>query len=323
MVFALSSNWNAKRHQHGEALVDEALSLGFQALELGYNTTEELVPGIRARLSSGSIQINSVHAFCPVPLGAPHGYPELHFLASNDEDERALAAILLRQTREFAEKIGAKAVVLHAGRIFLNSSLFGNLHSGKLEDIADEEGTVLSPRYQKILHRAQKRRTKRAKKVYDQFCITLDKILPTFQKSNLLLCLENLPSIEGFPDETEIESLCKHFEGSPLRYWHDMGHGQVRANLRWSEDHVQTCKRLLPIIGGIHIHDTASLTHDHLPPGEGAIPFEKFSFLGDDRIIKVFEPSPDVPAAALKKSLLFVRSLWEQNQTKTEEKSSI
>lgn len=320
MVFALSSNWNAKRHQQGEELADEALSLGFQALELGYNTTEEQVPGIRRRLSSGAIQVNSVHAFCPVPLGAPHGYPELHLLASDDEDERVLAAILLRQTREFAQKMGAKAVVLHAGRVFLNSVFGGNPHSGKLEDIAEDEGTIQCKRYQRILHRAQKRRTKRAKKMYDTFCLTLERILPTFEKSKLLLCLENLPSIEAFPDETEIESLCKRFEGSPLRYWHDMGHGQVRANMGWMGDHVETCKRLLPLIGGIHIHDTAPFTHDHLSLGEGSIRFDQFSFLGDDRIIKVFEPSPSVPAEILQNSLLFLRSLWgtETQSTKAE-----
>ena len=49
MRFSLSTNWNVRRHETGEALTDEILSLGFDALELGYHTTDELAAGIRRR----------------------------------------------------------------------------------------------------------------------------------------------------------------------------------------------------------------------------------------------------------------------------------
>ncbi len=310
MRIALSTNWNAKRHKTGESLVDEILSLGFDALELGYNTTEEHAKGIRARIDSGAVRADSVHAYCPVPIGAPHGYPELHLLASADEDERAWAAIMLRETREFAESMGARAVVLHAGRIFLQSRLFGDLGSGRLCSCAEYEGSTQSPVYQKLLSRAKRRREKRAKKVYEFFCQSLEKILPQFDKSKLLLCLENLPSIEGFPDESEISSLCDRFAGSPLRYWHDMGHGQVRYQLGWMGEHSKVAQALLPITGGIHIHDAAPLTNDHLPPGEGKIPFPDFAFYGNADIVRVFEPSPGVPPDILAKSLRYVRQCW-------------
>jgi sugar phosphate isomerase/epimerase len=311
MNIGLSTNWNAKRQATGEALVDEILSLGFDALELGYNTTDEHMKGIRLRLQSGAVVVNSVHAYCPVPIGAPHGYPELHLLASLEEDERALAAVMINHTRDFAESVGAKAMVLHAGRVFLDSFLFGNLGSGKLESVAENEGSISSPQYRRLLDRAWRRREKRAAPVMDAFSKSLEKLLPSFEKARLLLCLENLPSIEGFPDEREIETLCARFKGSPLRYWHDMGHGQVRAQMGWIANHAATAKALLPITGGIHIHDAAPLTHDHLPPGEGRIPFKDFSFYAADTVIKVFEPAPDVPPDVLANSLRFVRDQWK------------
>ena len=47
MDFALSTNWNSSRHpSDGAALVDEALALGFDALELGYKIAPEQVAGI-------------------------------------------------------------------------------------------------------------------------------------------------------------------------------------------------------------------------------------------------------------------------------------
>lgn len=312
MRIALSTNWNAKRHESGEALTDEILGLGFDALELGYNTTEEHVKGIRARMAQGAVTVGSVHAYCPVPISAPHGYPELHLLASPDEDERVLAAVLLGKTRDFAESMGARAVVLHAGRVFLDSPVpfFRGLGSGRLEAAAEREGSVSSPAYQRLLRRARLRRARRAEKLMDGFVRSLEKILPAFEKAGLLLCLENLPSIEGFPDEGEIVRLCERFRGSPLRHWHDMGHGQVRAQMGWTGDHVETARALLPITGGAHIHDAAPLMVDHLPPGEGRIPFPAFSFYAPDSILKVFEPAPDVPPEALSRSLAYVRRCW-------------
>ena len=50
MRFALSTNWNNHRLADGAAIADEALALGFDALELGFHTTPEQVPGIRSRL---------------------------------------------------------------------------------------------------------------------------------------------------------------------------------------------------------------------------------------------------------------------------------
>lgn len=312
MQIAISTNWNVKRHTSGEALADEALSLGFDALELSYNMREEIMPGIRTRMRQGAIAVNSVHAFCPVPLGVPHGSPELHHLASDDDDERAMAAILLAQTLDFARSVNARAIVLHAGRIFLDS-IFGDLDSCRLEMIAGEqEGGVSSPAYQKALKRAKARRGRRAAKRMVSFSETLERVLPSFEKAGLLLCLENLPSLEGFPDEEEMQILCSRFKDSPLRCWHDMGHGQVRYQMGWTGDPVGVAQKLLPLTGGIHIHDSAPLTVDHLPPGHGKIPFPSFSFFNTPEIIKVFEPAPNVPPDVLAESLKYIRKVWAQ-----------
>ena len=91
MKFSLSTNWCNQRLNDGEAIAEKALSLGFEELELGYNTTPEQVPGFRKMLDR--IPVGSVHAFCPVPLSAPQGYPELYQLASLDEEARKMAVL--------------------------------------------------------------------------------------------------------------------------------------------------------------------------------------------------------------------------------------
>ena len=91
MRFALSTNWNNSRLATGEEIVEEALALGFDALELGFKTTPLQLEGFKRSLNK--ITIDSIHAYCPVPVGAPSGHPELYQLLAKSEDERALARL--------------------------------------------------------------------------------------------------------------------------------------------------------------------------------------------------------------------------------------
>ena len=308
MKIGISTNWNSKRLENGGDIVDEALDLGFDALELGYNLTEEQAREIKVRSENGDIAVDSVHCYCPVPIGAPHGYPELYLLASLDEDERVMARINIERVLDFTADMGAKVMVLHAGRIFLNT-LFSKLNTYSLADAIGAEGGNDGARYMKLLEKACKRRATRAQRYFDNFCLTLETMLPRFEELGVTLALENLPSIEAFPDMPEMLMLKERFDTPALAYWHDIGHGQVREFFGW-ERHVDVVETLLPFTAGIHIHDAQPLLDDHLPPGTGEVEFREMKGYADDRIVKVFEPSQDVTPADLKTSLVFVRQAW-------------
>lgn len=128
MRFALSTNWDTARTRDGAEIADQAMALGFDALELGFRTQPEQLAGFRSRLDQ--IPVESVHAYCPVPIGAPSGHPELHQLAHRDENERALALLLMRKTIACAAELGAKIVVTHAGYVDLDG-LFVNCRDRK------------------------------------------------------------------------------------------------------------------------------------------------------------------------------------------------
>ncbi|MFO7936230.1 MAG: sugar phosphate isomerase/epimerase family protein [Kiritimatiellia bacterium] len=308
MKFGISTNWNSKRIESGNAIVDEALELGFDALELGYNLTEEQAGEIKMRADNGDIAIDSVHCYCPVPIGAPHGYPELYLLASLDEDEKVMARINIERTLEFTAKMGARVMVLHAGRIFLNS-FFSRMSTHTLADAIAAEGGNDGDRYMRLLEKALKRRKARAAKYFNSFCVTLEALLPRFEEAGVTLALENLPSIEAFPDMAEMLMLKERFDTPALAYWHDIGHAQVREFFRW-ERHTEVLQALLPFTAGTHIHDAQPLLDDHLPPGTGEVNFKDLIGLRDQSIVKVFEPSPDILPADLKKSLEFMRKVW-------------
>ena len=177
MRFALSTNWNNVRLNDGAAIADEAEALGFNALELGFRTRCEQIAGFKSRLDR--MPVDSVHAYSPVPIGAPSGHPELYQICSNDENERALARMLLEKTFCCAADLGAKAVVFHAGYVKLNT-LFGNLFAS-----------------------ARSLRIKRGRRIYDVFRREFDLLVPSLESKGLVLALENLPRLEGFPNMFE------------------------------------------------------------------------------------------------------------------------
>ena len=302
MIFNLSTNWNASRHATGEAIADEILGLGFAGVELGYQLSELQAEGVRRRVASGALKVCSVHAYAPFPEYVPHGHPELYLLASRDEDDRVMATLLLQKTLNFAAEVGARAVVVHAGRIAIKPS------SDELIDSAEEDG-VDSKRYNKLLNRNQRRRARQARKYLDALCRSLDLLLPRCDKLNLTLCLENLPSWEALPTEDEMLELKQRYPAPQLGYWHDMGHGQVRENLRWI-NHLESAKRLLPHTCGLHIHDVLPFAQDHLPPSYGKLPFADFAFYGAAPVLRVLEPAPNVPAADLVAGLKFLQTTW-------------
>ena len=287
MKFSLSTNWCNRRIESGEEIADLAMELGFEELELGFHTSLFQVKGFKARLDR--MPVGSVHAFCPVPISAPQGYPELYQLADFDDEVRALARVHVRKNVEFAASMGADALVLHAGRVMCRG-LF------RRWDL--------------------KRRVKRGRKLIDLFKRELESLVPLLEKNKVTLALENLPYLEGFPAEWELQDLV----GDWVKPWLDTGHDFVRRVNRWPSDVSATfnlqpstfnlqssTSNLQPV--GLHISDSLG-GDDHLPPGEGRVDFASLASTARAARHLVFEPNASVEAEDLRKGLAHIKQLW-------------
>ena len=302
MDFALSTNWNSTRHADGAAVVDEIAALGFTRVEIGYQFQETQIPGLLRRLRDGTVGADSVHAYSPVPLGAPGGHPELFLLAATEEDTRRLALFHLRRTLDFAASIGARAVVAHAGRVPL-----GRGWARLARDLARDDTTHWRYRWnRRWMVRTRQRRIGRHLEALRR---SLDELLPLCARAGVVLALENLPSYDALPDAVEMLQVAAGYPGSMLRYWHDIGHGQIMANAGFA-DPVETARRLLPLTAGIHIHDVRGPMLDHQAPGDGGIDFSRYGFLADPVILHVFEPDAAVAPGALRTGLDRLRRAW-------------
>ena len=265
MTFALSTNWCNRRLVSGEEIADLALSLGFDELELGFRTNEAEVAGYRRRLDV--MPVGSVHAFCPVPLSAPGGHPELYLFADPDEEAYRMARFQLEKNLAFAADLGADALVLHAGRVKCDS-------------------------FFKARRLAKRRRNGR--KTLGFFKPRLEALVPVLEKFRIVLGLENLPYLEGFPDAEEMAELT----GPWVKPWFDTGHAFVMNAPAPAE------------ALGLHVNDSVG-GDDHLAPGAGKIDFTAYKDLAAKARHRVFEPAESVGAEELSRALAFLRSLWE------------
>ena len=302
MIFAVSTHWNASRHSSGETMIAEILDLGFKHVELGYDLRLDLVPGVKKMVDEKAVTVLSLHNYCPVPIGAPRGHPELFTLASNDPRDRQSAIQHTEKTIRFAAEVGAKFVVTHAGNVEMDPI------SRELFDLA-VTGQQFSPLYEKLRLRMQEQRDKKVAKQLVHLEKGIDALLPVLEETGVRLCFENLPTWESIPTELELEKILKTRNSPRLGYWHDIGHGQIRQNMgfvnaeRWLE-------RLQPWLAGMHVHDVAPPATDHVMPPLGHIDFPRFQRFGALDIVRVIEPSQRTPKEELAGALKFLTECW-------------
>lgn len=306
MKYSLSTNWCNRDSVDGVEIAEKAAALGFDSLELGFRTSHEQVPGFKEMLDV--IPVTSIHAFCPIPISAPYGHPELFQLASFSAAERALARAHIANNIRFAAEIGAATIVLHAGKVGF-SSLFRILDSSVLRGILAKNGNKTdAPEYASALRKARKVRTANGRKLLDIFKKELESLVPTLEKSNVVLAFENLPYLEGFPDEREIADIFQTFREAPLRAWFDTGHHRVRRMHGWvDDDDFQTRTEMF---AGMHLNDVVDFEDDHYAPGGGKVDFAALEPLAKSVKHVVFEPCAGVTRESISLGLAKIRALW-------------
>ncbi len=302
MRLSLSTNWNAYRHETADAMLDEITALGFDSVELGYALTHTQADGLRPWLANGRIRVSSVHAFCPAPVPGVSS-PEVFSLCDPRDHAAARRGIqALKSTADFAADVGARTVVVHAGRVPIHAQ------TRKLADLADA-GLIGTPRYWRQFERVQRKRDRAARRPMDTLCAALDSLLPHFEQRGVTLGLENLPTYDAIPGEPELALLLDAFQTPALGYWHDAGHGQIRENFGFSH-HAGVVSRFANRIVGLHLHDVIPPASDHRMPPGGGVDFSIFTPLLPSGIPFVLEPSRGSDASSIQTAARFLSTCW-------------
>ncbi len=310
MNCALSTNWDLSLTP--DQMIDQALALGFDSLELGFGTRAEMIKAYQRRLSE--MPVTSLHAFCPVPIGAPMAHPEVYTLASYRALMRNLARMHLAHTITTAASLGATAVVLHAGRISLARFFDANFSSRTLcAALEAAQKDVMNRRFQSLTRTALKMRRRRGKRMVDIFSRELEALIPLLQETGVVLGLENLPYLEAFPNEDELDALLTRFAGAPIRGWFDTGHDRVRTSFGWVKGTVEDALAHPEKFIGTHLNDVKDFTDDHLAPYEANVDFDGLMPFFRQVSHVVFEPHQHVTAERLGAALKHFRLSYSQS----------
>ncbi len=286
-MFALSTVWNVDRWPDAAPLVAETAELGFGQLELSFSLPEALVRDIGRQAQTRHIAIASLHNYCPFPetFKKEVALPDCYSLAAADEEERRQAVFYSRRTIETARQLGARAVVLHCGRV----------------EIPDQTRALMrlrqsgSPDYTDAFLNFMTERMKKADLHLDQLFKSLDALLISAEENRITLGIENRFYYREIPSLEECGDILKRYKNHPLiGYWHDVGHafifeelGFVRPNA-WLETHGER-------LCGLHLHNIKDM-QDHQAPCEGDFDIMSLEpYLRKD-VIRVFEPHAHVPA---------------------------
>jgi sugar phosphate isomerase/epimerase len=281
---ALSTCWHAERVTDGHALLQEAADLGFSKVELSHNTRYSLWPGILSgRQEPGMPRIAVLHNFCPVPVEVLRPHPNAYEFSDPRPSARRLAERHTLETFEAAAAVGATLVVLHIG----SAGPRGRTEELEALALAGGIGTQLYVQKKIAAIRNMERAFASAWPWVEEILLRLGEKAAAL---GLRLGLECRESMREIPPD-------------------DFGHAAAKDWLGLI-DHEQHLRRLAPRLIGAHLHDYDPQRGDHLPLGQGSIPFSRLLPLLPSSAHISLELSPDVSAEDVRASLAW----WNQNQ---------
>lgn len=133
-------------------------------------------------------------------------------------------------------------------------------------------GLVKNKQYAGIKQRLEQERRIRSKPYFEAARMSLDRLANFAFKHEVKLGIETRDSYHEIPQLEEMEDILNEFQGSPIGYWHDVGHAEktCRLGITPHEDWLSQFKERMI---GIHLHDVKGL-HDHYLPGTGNVDWD-------------------------------------------------
>ncbi|KPJ57808.1 MAG: hypothetical protein AMJ42_04335 [Deltaproteobacteria bacterium DG_8] len=286
----------------GDELLETLQELGTEYFELDYRIPESLFLKIKPKFKSKNIKIVSIHNFFPYPEEYPHLKPsgDLFLLSSLDKEERERAIKYTVKTIQTAHDLECPAVVLHLGKVEMNSYYkeFCRYFDSSL---------INSPEMDSFLTRVGEKRQLKFQPFLDSVFFSLDKLNQEAEKRNVCLGVENRYYFHEIPNFREIGMILQKFAGGKIFYWHDVGHAHVHDMLR-IHSHQELLETYSPYTLGFHLHD-ANGYKDHKVPGKGEVDFYWLRKYIKDEAVKVLEIHPQASLEEIQQGFSFLRDL--------------
>lgn len=278
--YSFSTCWNIKRHTVGRDMIEEIRSLGFQWVELNYNVTPEMLATIEPMIEHGEIGVSSLHNTFPYIDDPDYGTDSL-LLGFNDEDKRKRAVDLLVRTAEYADRYGARAVVVHPGEVPFQHNI-----DEELKSLYKQYGPDSSA-YQQRWGEMLERRESLSRHYLERIACSLEEACERIAAKGwkVAIGIETRSRCYQMPTLREARAIIDRLKGAPVGLWYDFGHGMMMERMGLY-DNAADMELVKDHIAGVHIHETVELS-DHWCPYVHSCDMEYF-----DRFLPMIEAAP-------------------------------
>jgi sugar phosphate isomerase/epimerase len=247
-----------------DAFLKEYRVVGLTTLELNGRVWQHVIDDLMPYIERGDIRISSLHNFCP----RPEILDQIDLrLSSPDEVVRGLAVQHTQHTIATAHRLGAKAVVLHAGEILPLRPLVTRMK--ELYRAGQQQSKEFIHIRENLLTRRDQERHPYVQAAEKSIAELTSYIART--DVDIKLGLETRDYYGQIPQIDEYDTWFARYDGAPIGLWYDFGHGAILENLGLGDPSTlfqRHGQRLL----GLHLHDCRGI-QDHIVPGTGDIDF--------------------------------------------------
>jgi sugar phosphate isomerase/epimerase len=299
-MLGISTAWRSEVSDSGKEIVEEILSLGVQAVEAEYRMTKAMLQDILPLVEEGRVRVTSLHNILPLPPRIPKERANGEFvsLSSPEERERKSAVKYTLGTMDWAEKFGAQAVVLHLGKVRMEGVMQSLRRVYDAGETETREGKDFIAEQKEI-------RSRLGKVLVGPSLKSLEMLAKAAEMRGIFLGIENRYNIQDFPNLEEFKSLLEEFRGSPVRYWHDIGHATTQENLGLVRKG-ELLQNFGELLVGVHLHGCRGYM-DHYAPGSGEEDYLLLKKFLKAETIRVVETHHRATREELIKGLDFLR----------------
>jgi len=296
----ISTSWNRASAQDAISMIKEIREMGFDRFELNFTLTFKDICDIISIREKEGIDITSLHNFCPIPKGVSpkKASPDYYSLSSLDEDERRRGVDATKTTIETAERLKARVVILHLGKI-------------KIKDRTRELAATLDDKanYKRVKRLMLEEREEDSSRYFDNALLSMEELLKFAKDKKIKLGIENRYYYNEIPSIDEMEVLLKRFDDDYAGYWHDVGHAQIFENIGLYDHKRDYLDRLASKIIGMHLHDVTGVD-DHRAPLQGSFDFSILKpYIKKDTLL-VLEPHQPATSGQIMKGAEYLERLF-------------
>ncbi|MGE5462727.1 MAG: TIM barrel protein, partial [Syntrophothermus sp.] len=262
---SLSTMWAIKTLPTLADFFEFARRTGFARIELNHKVTSAMLAGI----DLDRYQFSSIHEPCPADVSADELKKRDWLISSTNEENRCEGVKTIQRTIDLAHKLGARAVVIHAGQAHADSLPEKELRSLLASGERDTDA------YRDLQQKMIGVRAAAATTSFEAVRKSLVELLAYAEGTGVCLGLENRYHYHEIPSPDELEELLALAGPDRIGFLYDAGHAEALDRMGFYP-HEQWLKRFGPRIVGTHLHDMIGTT-DHYTPGRGDLDLSRIA----------------------------------------------